>query len=130
MPARSALVCALALATVFLADVQAYTYADSDSVPEPWSGWWWPRLDGVDGWHYLWTGGGGIYGDSAGPIYDLDTRYFQRFAGGLRAVGSVVIDNAPTRPRIVSGVTVSETSPRGAPGICVGASSAQTGGTL
>jgi len=54
-----------------------YPYVDSGSVPEPWSGWWWPWYDGgPSGGPYMWQGGN-LGGDS-GPIYDLDTRYFWR----------------------------------------------------
>ena len=77
MRARSAWVCAFTLAAVFVAGAQPYLWVDSGSVPEPWSGWWWPEYDGgPDSGPYLWQGGGGRYGDDPGPIYDLDTRYF------------------------------------------------------
>jgi len=86
MRTASSLVRVLALVSAFAAGAQAYTYTDSDSVPEPWSGWWWPMYhpDGLDScaWcPHLWQGGryGGPTGDYwARPFYDLDTRYFWR----------------------------------------------------
>ena len=77
MRQRSAWAFAFTLAVVFVAGAQPFAYVDSGSVPEPWSGWWWPAYDGgPDSGPYLWQGGGGQYGDDPGPIYDLDTRYF------------------------------------------------------
>ena len=75
------LVSALALVAAFVAGAQAYTYTDSDSVAEPWSGWWWPMYhDTAESCEYcphMWQGPNTVT-DSPGPIYDLDTRYFWR----------------------------------------------------
>gem|GEM_PF-1634036 len=73
---------AFAVLSVLTASAQAYAYADSDSVPEPWSGWWWPMYHALDSAHcrycpHLWQGPGFVP-ESAGPMYDLDTKYFWR----------------------------------------------------
>jgi hypothetical protein len=70
----SACVVAL-LALSLLTSVQAYTEAPLKQ-PEPWAGYWWPCHDGSDDDLHLWQGGGGIYGDTMGPIFNHDTRYF------------------------------------------------------
>jgi hypothetical protein len=57
----------------------AWAYVEGDSVPEPWSGWWWPWYhDGTPGCRYcphLWQGPGFVP-SSPGPLYDLNTKYF------------------------------------------------------
>ncbi len=90
------LLSALALAAALVAGAQAYTYVDSDSVPEPWCGWWWPMYHpaGVDSCAYcphLWQGGrypGPASFSSIRPIYDCDTRYFWRPAS-IRDSGQI-----------------------------------------
>ena len=76
------MLCALGLVMVFSASAQAYALADRDSVPEPWSGWWWPmyHVPGVPSCPncpHLWQGPG-FDPNTPGPIYDLDTKYFWR----------------------------------------------------
>jgi len=149
MRTRRALVCSLALTTVFFAGAQAYEYTETHFVSEPWSGWWWPAYhDTLDtSWccPHLWQGPN-IEGGEPGPIYDLDTKYFWRSeprrdstqAGSTCITGfseadraQRPLDTASPETRICSGVTMSETWPRGASGIAGrSVSPALTGGAL
>jgi hypothetical protein len=82
MRTRLSMMCVLWLVMVFSPRAQAYALTDRDSVPEPWSGWWWPMyhdssVPSCPNCPHLWQGPG-FNPNAPGPIYDLDTRYFWR----------------------------------------------------
>jgi hypothetical protein len=84
------MLCALGLAMVFSVSAQAYTLSDRDSVPEPWSGWWWPMyhpdtLDSCPLCPHLWQGG--LYGEGvSGTQYELGYEACQGTASAGRQV--------------------------------------------